>query len=354
MFRKLNEHLDDGKIMNKYMNLKIDPCNDFYEFACGNWKKYFSIPPDRSSYDTFEMARENLDYALRDLLDNVEENPVNSTYYFPSNFIERNFLPNDTSDAIIKAKKFYKSCMQEDIIKKRGDKPLREILGRIGGWPIISDSWDDPDFDVIWLLATLRLLNNDVLIAQWIGPDMKNSNEYIVHIDQPTLGLPSREYYLNVSNIKYVRAYKVFLLTVATIMGARPNIAERDAEEILQFEVQLAEIMASVEERRNISDIYLRTDIASLTLYFPQFNWKEYFTIVLGTDINLKTPVACYCARYLHELLYLLSNTEPRILQNYLIWRFVRHRTNSLVLDCTEWSNQKSKQRVHFSLNYTV
>ncbi|KAJ8976142.1 hypothetical protein NQ317_018114 [Molorchus minor] len=285
-----------GKIMNKYMNQKIDPCNDFYEFACGNWKNYFTIPPDRSSYDTFEMVRENLDFVLRNLLQHVKEKPMNLTY-----FPRRNT--------------FYQSCMQENIIKKRGDKPLQKILTQLGGWPIISKNWTSPDFDVIWLLATLRLLNNDVLIAQWVGPDMKNSNEYIVHIDQPTLGLPSREYYLNDSNIKYVKAYKVFILTVAKIMGAWPEIAEKDAEDIIQFEVQLADIMASVEERKNISDVYLRSDIASLTLYFPQFGWKEYFDIVLGKDINLKTPVACYCARYLHELLYLLSNTEPRTLQ---------------------------------------
>ncbi|CAH1160108.1 unnamed protein product [Phaedon cochleariae] len=318
-------------IMQKYMNPSIDPCTDFYEFACGNWKSYFTIPPDRATYDTFEMVRESLDLSLKYLLEEIPPTRSKEDIYFlNTSFISEYFLPNDKTDAVTKARWFYISCMNEEIISRRGDAPLRKILRELGNWPIITPNWNDSKFDLIWLLARLRLLNNDVLIAQWVGPDMKNSNEHIVHIDQTTLGLPSREYYLEDSNPKYIMAYRVFILTVVNLMGDVPENAEIETEKIIQFEMQLAQIMASPEERRNISDIYLRTDIASLTLYFPQFDWKSYFDIVLGKHIDLRTPVACYCARYLHELLYLLSNTNPRTLQNYLIWRFVRHRTNNL------------------------
>lgn len=87
---------------------------------------------------------------------------------------------------------------------------------------------------------------------------MKNSNEYIVHLDQSSLVLPAREYYLEDSNFKFLRAYKVFILTVVSLMGADSKQAEDDVEELVKFEIQLAQIMASPEERRNISEIYLR------------------------------------------------------------------------------------------------
>lgn len=87
---------------------------------------------------------------------------------------------------------------------------------------------------------------------------MKNSNEYIVHIDQISLGLPAREYFLDDTNFKFLRAYKVFMLSIAILLNADPKQAEDDVEEIVQFEIQLAQIMASPEERRNISEIYLR------------------------------------------------------------------------------------------------
>lgn len=92
---------------------------------------------------------------------------------------------------------------------------------------------------------------------------MKNSNEYIVHIDQSSLGLPGREYYLE-DSLKFLRAYKVFILTVVKLMGADSKQAEDDVEDIVNFEIHLAKIMASPEERRNISEIYLRFSVKFL------------------------------------------------------------------------------------------
>lgn len=60
--------------MKSYMDLNVDPCNNFYDFACGNWEKRNRMPADRTTYDTFEMLRESLDGVLRDLL--METCPV--------------------------------------------------------------------------------------------------------------------------------------------------------------------------------------------------------------------------------------------------------------------------------------
>ena len=76
------------------MDKKADPCQDFYQFACGNWDKYNPIPEDKAGFDTFEILRESLNHVLKQLL---EEPIVKGKNYEGS--------------SIVKAKDLYKSCM---------------------------------------------------------------------------------------------------------------------------------------------------------------------------------------------------------------------------------------------------
>ncbi|KAA0203598.1 hypothetical protein HAZT_HAZT002656 [Hyalella azteca] len=47
------------------MDQTADPCDDFFQFACGAWNKKHIIPEDRSSISTFEVMNDQLDLILR-------------------------------------------------------------------------------------------------------------------------------------------------------------------------------------------------------------------------------------------------------------------------------------------------
>lgn len=44
---------------------KIDPCNDFYRFACGGWIQRTAIPHEAGHISIFEQSRERLDIQLK-------------------------------------------------------------------------------------------------------------------------------------------------------------------------------------------------------------------------------------------------------------------------------------------------
>jgi predicted metalloendopeptidase len=47
------------------MDRTADPCEDFFQFACGNWNKQHMIPEDRSSISTFEVLSDQIQVILK-------------------------------------------------------------------------------------------------------------------------------------------------------------------------------------------------------------------------------------------------------------------------------------------------
>jgi hypothetical protein len=96
----------------KSLNDKIDPCDDFYEYSCGGWTKRNLIPSGFPRWGTLSLITYENQLIIRDQLES------NLTY------------PNIT-EAELKAKKFYQSCMDShELIEKLGAKPLLDILNR--------------------------------------------------------------------------------------------------------------------------------------------------------------------------------------------------------------------------------
>lgn len=155
------------------MDTAADPCDDFYQYACGRWNLKNSIPEDRSGFDTFEMLRDNLEVVLRDLLLEPDD-------------------PSENETAIDKTKILFRSCMNEgknhsrnrtihlffyetELIEKLGTQPLLDLIESLGGWPVLDPNWNETAFDWIEMTSDLRLYYNDVLIMFWVGQDLASS-----------------------------------------------------------------------------------------------------------------------------------------------------------------------------------
>src|SRR6202163_3970345 len=91
----------------------LDPCVDFYQYACGNWLKRAEIPADQSSWVSFiELDERNL-VTLHGILEKASAND-------PS----RSAVDQKIGD-------FYSSCMDEKGVEARGLDSLRPELDRI-------------------------------------------------------------------------------------------------------------------------------------------------------------------------------------------------------------------------------
>ncbi|KAK6631135.1 hypothetical protein RUM43_014231 [Polyplax serrata] len=277
------------------MDLTANPCQDFFQYACGTWNKKHIIPEDRSSISTFEIMADQLQVILKGVL-------------------EEPFGENETIiSATRKAKLFYKSCMNLQQIGKIGDAPLRQVLKSLGGWPVATRDWKPPSFSVETLLGKLRGdYNEGVLIEQWVGPDDKNSSAHILQLDQMQLALPSRDYYLKMGNNVELKAYHRYMTQIAILLGADDKTAEAELEEVIKFEVQLANATLPEADRHDTSAIYRKLPLGALQKEIPQLNWKEYLSTFLEIHIKETEPLVTYAMPYFVKMGEILMKTERR------------------------------------------
>lgn len=52
----------------KFMDASVDPCNDFYDFACGKFIAETTLSDDKVSIDTFSLANDAMQSELLHLI----------------------------------------------------------------------------------------------------------------------------------------------------------------------------------------------------------------------------------------------------------------------------------------------
>jgi predicted metalloendopeptidase len=65
---------------------------------------------------------------------------------------------------------------------------------------------------------------------------------FLFQFDQASLGLPTKDYFLQPSNKMYLEAYKNYLIKISTLLGAPLDYASQQAEALINFETRLAKV----------------------------------------------------------------------------------------------------------------
>ncbi|KAK4879936.1 hypothetical protein RN001_008082 [Aquatica leii] len=290
----------------KNMDSTVDPCDDFYQFACGNFIKNTNIPDDKSAVTSFSVISDLLQEQLRSMI----EEPIK---------------PNEPKSFVL-LKKIYKSCMNKTAIEQDGLTTIKSILKKLGGWPVLEGShWNDGNFD--WRQSVYKFrkagYSVDYFMDFSVGIDLKNSSQRVIDLDQGALGL-RREFLAKGLEDKLVKAYYDYMVDIAVLFGAEKTAALKELKESLEFEIKLANISLPNEKRRNATLLYNPMSVEDLQRKFQSIPWLEYLNNVMDIpEIKIKNSDIIIIAvpSYILELEKLLSQTPKRVLANYILWR---------------------------------
>ena len=102
------------------MDMTADPCQDFYQYACGTWLMQNSpLDLKTNSWSIDSEIIEERDKNLRNLL-------------------QSSIKDKDVDSAERKMKTMYKKCMDLEKEDNTNMGPLRDIVRSLGGWAVDS------------------------------------------------------------------------------------------------------------------------------------------------------------------------------------------------------------------------
>ncbi|XP_069466454.1 endothelin-converting enzyme 1 isoform X2 [Ambystoma mexicanum] len=282
----------------------VDPCQDFFSYACGGWIKANPVPDGHSRWGTFNDLWEHNQAIMKHLLENT--------------------TMNVTSEAERKAQTYYLACMNETKIQEMGAQPLIDLLQKLGGWNI-TGPWEKDNFQETLRLVTANSRTSPFFSA-YVSADSKNSNSNVIQIDQSGLGLPSRDYYLNkTENEKVLNGYLDFMVQLGVLLGGQEDTTRQQMQQILDFETALANITIPQEKRRDEELIYHRINAGELQALAPAIDWMPFLrTVFSPVEINETEPVVVYAMEYLGQVSELINATDKNLLNNYMMWNVVR------------------------------
>ncbi|HTX39227.1 MAG TPA: M13 family metallopeptidase [Bryobacteraceae bacterium] len=253
-----------------FMDRSVDPCVDFFHYACGNWIKTNPIPADQPRWDVYAKLGDDNQRFLWGLLEQAAQPSPGRT-------------PSEQ-----KIGDYFASCMDEAAIAKAGAAPLRKLLGEIAA---LKSTAGLPE-----VLAQMQMESFDSpLFGFGSNQDYADSNQVIAFGFADGLGLPDRDYYLktDAKSQETRTRYREHVARMFQLLGDPAATARAEAQTVMDIETALAQASLTRVDKRDPYKLFHKVSRAQFVAETPSFGWAAYWNAIglpAPAEINVTEP----------------------------------------------------------------
>lgn len=281
----------------------VDPCKDFYQFACGNWIAHTEIPGDSAMWvRSFSEINKRNELGLKAILEEASS-------------------AKNADPPTQKIGDYYASCMDEAAVDKAGAAPIKALITRAQS---VSSGADVANF--VTELHQKQIFPLFIITGE---QDFGDATRVIANLDQGGLGLPDRDYYTkdDAEKVKIRKAYTEHVARMLELVGFDKKLVPKAAELVLETETQIAKVSKTNVERRDPKKLYNLLNRNDLAKKAPQFPWDSYFRALGIGDIK---QVNVTSVSFFEGMAGLLTTVKPEAWKSYLAYHVARSTADLL------------------------
>ena len=269
----------------------VDPCNDFYKFACGKFAANHPIPSDQPEVDEFYALYNVNTQALNGILNKAAAGGAGRS-------------PDEQ-----KIGDYYKACMDTDAIEAKGLAPVEPLLKEIDA---IKSKEQLPA-----LMGKLQRMGVNAFFGYGEQQDFKDATKQIAQVAQGGLGMPEKDYYLRTGakDVTLREQYVAHVAKMLELAGSSPEQAAKDAKNIMGFETALAKSSMGVVDLRDPEKTYHLQPIATFEATIPGLDFGAFQQTIHSprvSELNNSTP------EFFPALIKELNATDLETLKAYM------------------------------------